>query len=88
MAITSRLALGMMNRPNRCQASLLWLRLRNTIPQTYEAPWISPKGVRCAKDPIRRNALHSQGLFAYRTNSGKVIRMYGSSAKGVRGGFS
>lgn len=82
MAITSRLALGVMNRPNRCQASLLWLRPGSAIPQMCEAPWISPKGVRCAKDDIRRNALHHQGLFAYRTNLG-VISMYGPSAKGV-----
>lgn len=35
-----------MNRPNRCQVSLLWLLPRSTIPQTYEAWQISPKGAR------------------------------------------
>jgi hypothetical protein len=62
-----------MNReslPGLWQASLSWLRPRSAIPQTYEAWRISPKRARCAKDEIRRSALHCQGLFAYRGTIG------------------
>lgn len=68
MAIHESAGVGVMNRPNRCQASLLWLWSRSAIPQTCEALCISPKRARRQKDDIQRNALHCQGLFAYRTN--------------------
>jgi hypothetical protein len=71
MAITSRQAVGVMNRPDRCQASLLWLRQRSTIPQTCEHRGYPPKGLGVQKADIRRSALHCQGLFAYRTNPRK-----------------
>lgn len=46
MAIHQLAGAGVMNLRPRCQASLLWLCPTSTIPQTYEAWRISPKGAR------------------------------------------
>jgi hypothetical protein len=70
------------DRPNRCQASLLWLGPRSAIPQPCEALCISPKRARRAKGEIRRNALHYLGLFANPYESYEVISMYGVPCQG------
>jgi hypothetical protein len=70
-------------KPNRCQAALLSLPPSSTIPQTCEAPWISPKGVRRAKR-TRFDAMPCTVKdFSLIVRIVGVISMYGPRAKGV-----